>query len=210
VFWRELCESRSPRVRHERVMSSAQAQELLEKASLLPRDIKWHFIGQLQSNKCKMLVEGVPNLAVVESVDSVKLANKLNAASEAFRTSPLRVFVQVNTSAEPQKGGVEPGEAAALAKHIAESCPRLRLGGLMTIGKLGETASVFFDRLAEARRAVAEALGVEESSLELSMGMSHDFELAIACGATSVRVGSSIFGERAPKPATASAAASSS
>ena len=79
---------------------------------------------------------GVPNLWVVESVDSVKLASKLDAAAAAAaRTSPLRVFLQVNTSGEPQKGGVEDATAAVeLARHVATACPRLALAGLMTVG----------------------------------------------------------------------------
>jgi pyridoxal phosphate enzyme (YggS family) len=175
-------------------------QELCDKARdpTLPSDIAWHFIGQLQSNKAKALVGGVPGLWAVESVDSVKLADLLNkAAAAAGRRERLRVFVQVNTSGEPQKGGVEPGgPAAALARHIVESCPALQLAGLMTIGKLGEVASAFFERLAHEREAVAAALGVPPVSLELSMGMSGDYELAIAHGSTNVRVGSSIFGAR--------------
>ena len=104
---------------------------------MLPRDVRWHFIGQLQSNKAKALVTGVPNLWAIESVDSVKLASKLDAASSAAgRVEPLRVFVQVNTTGEPQKGGVEDAaEAISLCRFIREECPRLRLMGLMTVGK---------------------------------------------------------------------------
>lgn len=135
-------------------------QELVEKAPALPADIRWHFIGQLQSNKAKVLVSGVPNLWAVESVDSVKLAGLLQkAAAAAGRTSALRVFVQVNTSAESQKGGTSPGdETVALCKYIVESCPALRLTGLMTIGKLGEVAAIFFERLVEERTRVLDAL----------------------------------------------------
>lgn len=149
----------------------------------------------------------MPNLWAVESVDSVKLANKLNAASEAHRDEPLGVYVQVNTSAEDQKGGVEPAEAAALAAHIRDECPHLRLVGLMTIGKLGSPAAVYFERLAETRAKVADTLGLDVTALELSMGMSSDFELAIEHGADNVRVGTTIFGTRPPKPGGGSAAA---
>lgn len=163
-------------------------------------EIKWHFIGQLQSNKAKTLITGVPNLHMVESVDSSKLANLLEKACAGLnRAEPLRVLVQVNTSGEPQKGGVEPGQAADLALHIRDHCPHLKFSGLMTIGKLGEVASVFFERLVAERDLVAGALGLPGgagSGLELSMGMSGDFELAIQHGASSVRVGSSIFGAR--------------
>jgi uncharacterized pyridoxal phosphate-containing UPF0001 family protein len=212
-------------------------QELLDKAPQCPKDIRWHFIGQLQSNKAKPLVLGVPNLWAVESVDSEKLAGLLEKAavtagrgkaldiggaegegeggggggggssgSEApglpISAQPLRVFVQVNTSGEEQKGGVEPGEAAKLVHYIRGSCPHLRFMGLMTIGKLGEVATSFFERLVQERDAVARELGMssaEAAAMELSMGMSGDFELAIEAGSSSVRVGSAIFGARAPK-----------
>ena len=113
-------------------------QELLDKSPKLPGDIQWHFIGHLQSNKAKALVEGVPGLAMVETVDSERLANKLSGAAEAQGRPALPVMVQVNTSGEASKSGVEPGEACvALARHISESCPGLRLAGLMTIGMPG-------------------------------------------------------------------------
>lgn len=227
--------------------------ELIAKAAdpSLPKDIRWHFIGQLQSNKAKLLVSSVKGLWAVESVDSIKLATLLQKAADAEGRGKepgkeaLRVFVQVNTSAEPQKGGTEPGEETVkLALHIAQSCPSLRLVGLMTIGKLGEVAKVFFDRLVEQREQVEAALqkaGVKagaygppegelvhnanangssnetiyqpapspsSSRLELSMGMSGDFELAIESGSTNVRVGSSIFGARDYKGSKAAAEAS--
>jgi pyridoxal phosphate enzyme (YggS family) len=195
-------------------------QELLEKAPQCPQDIAWHFIGQLQSNKAKALVAGVPNLWAVESVDSAKLAQLLDKAAAARgvgggsgggsggggggeaappQLQPLGVYVQVNTSGEEQKGGVAPGEGAALARYIRDQCPHLQLRGLMTIGKLGEVASVYFERLTSEREAVAQALGVAPASLELSMGMSSDYELATQMGSSNVRVGSAIFGAREAK-----------
>jgi|EP01033_Poteriospumella_lacustris_P010370 hypothetical protein len=174
-------------------------QELLEKAALLPGDICWHFIGHLQSSKSNKLVRDVPGLFVVETVDSEKLASKLQAACElAGRTAaaPLRVLLQVDTSGEDTKNGVEPSQVAALAQFIRDQCPLLQVRGVMTIGAPGDLTC--FDRLVEARKLVAEALGVaDETTLELSMGMSGDFPEAIARGATSVRVGSTIFGPRA-------------
>lgn len=194
-------------------------QELVEKSQQLLQlqvttpgsyaDIAWHFIGQLQSNKAKQLVAGVPQLYAVESVDSEKLATLLEKAVAGLARPPperLRVFVQVNTSDEDQKGGVAMGgEAVQLARHITDACPHLQLAGLMTLGKLGESASVYFTRLYAERAAVAAALDRSPETLELSMGMSADFEDAIACGSTSVRVGSSIFGERSYPAKTAAA-----
>jgi len=173
-------------------------QELITKAPALPDDIAWRFIGKLQSNKAKSLVHGVPSLTCIETVDSVKLANKLQTAVatlDPLRATPLGVMVQVNTSPwEGSKGGVLADEAPALAEHIRNACQDLRLVGLMTIGQAGEASC--FGTLRDCRDAVAASLDVAPESLELSMGMSGDFEEAIRGGSNSVRVGSSIFGAR--------------
>ena len=185
--------------------------ELLEKAPTLPADIRWHFIGNLQSNKARKLVAGVPGLWVVESVDSAKLASLLNDAAGAGSGGlhrPLRVMVQVNTSGEPQKGGVEDAPSAvALVKHIKEACPHLSWAGLMTIGAapdgvLTPTPAECFGRLVRVRDAVLAALpppAPRPDEVELSMGMSGDWAEAIEAGSTEVRVGSAIFGARAPR-----------
>ncbi|XP_022708276.1 pyridoxal phosphate homeostasis protein-like isoform X2 [Varroa jacobsoni] len=164
-------------------------------------ELKWHFIGRLQSNKVKQLAK-VPGLWAVETVATPKVADSLNSSWEsAQRGEPhkLNVMVQVNTSGEEQKGGVEMSEVVDLARHIREKCPRLSLLGLMTIGFADVqpgTENPDFAALAKCRNMVAEALGIEHEVLELSMGMSADFEQAIAQGSTNVRVGSTIFGAR--------------
>jgi pyridoxal phosphate enzyme (YggS family) len=112
---------------------------------------------------------------------------------------------QVNTSGEDSKSGVEPSEVSNVARHIVNKCPNLRLVGVMTIGALAHSKAVArgdgqpnpdFVSLVEARKEVANILDVSAETLELSMGMSGDFEEAITAGSTSVRVGSSIFGAR--------------
>lgn len=168
-------------------------------------------IGGLQSNKCKQLAEQIPNLWCVSSVDTEKKCNQLEAGRKALiekdpEAEPLRVMVQVNTSGEEAKSGVEPGDALAMAKHIIEKCPHLRFTGLMTIGAIArskattpETENEDFVSLRNVRDKVAEELGWEKEKIELSMGMSADFEGAIAQGSDEVRVGSDIFGERPAK-----------
>lgn len=186
------------------------AQELTEKAQLLPRSILWHFIGGLQSNKCKPLAAEIPNLWCVSSVDSIKKATQLDKGrSELSETpaEPLRVHVQVNTSGEESKSGCAPGaETLALCKHIKDSCPHLSLLGLMTIGAIARSKASSsgienedFVELKEERNSVAKELGIEKEELELSMGMSDDFEVAIQAGSNEVRVGSTIFGQRPAK-----------
>ena len=188
-------------------------QELLQKSLLLPREIRWHFIGALQTNKCRPLAEQVPNLWCVESIDTAKKADQLEKgrsnlfeSSPELERSPLRVFVQVNTSGEEEKSGVEPGEAGALCSYIRDHCPNLALQGLMTIGAIARSKGLTegmenedFLKLTEVRDTVAKDLKLEQEDLELSMGMSEDFESAIRCGSNEIRVGSTIFGERPPK-----------
>lgn len=156
---------------------------------------KWHLIGSLQKNKARL----VPGLFdVVESVDSLALAEELNKRIVAAGASPLEVFVQVNTGLEAQKGGAAPEEALALIEK-ASALPALRIRGLMCIPPLAgapEESRSHFRLLRELRDAVNRA-GFE-GVRALSMGMSKDFELAIEEGATHVRVGTAIFGSRPP------------
>ncbi|KAF2852937.1 hypothetical protein T440DRAFT_497430 [Plenodomus tracheiphilus IPT5] len=183
-------------------------QELLEKSKLLPPTIHWHMIGGLQSNKCKTLAEQIPNLFCVSSVDSAKKANELEKGRKALLewnkdAQILRVKVQVNTSGEESKSGVEPEDTLALCKHVVDACPHLQLTGLMTIGAIArskettaENENEDFERLRGVREEVARQLGWGLERLELSMGMSADFEGAVGQGSDEVRVGSQIFGER--------------
>jgi pyridoxal phosphate enzyme (YggS family) len=176
-----------------RTFGENYVQEVIEKAPLLPDDIQWHYIGALQSNKAKALVQAVQPVSrlTIETVGTIKLANKLNDAVDSTEPQKLKVMVQVNTSGEDSKSGVAPGpECLALVSHIRSNCPNLELTGLMTIGAPGDVSC--FDVLAKCRNENNHG----DDSLELSMGMSGDFEQAIAAGATSVRVGSTIFGAR--------------
>eukprot|EP00435_Cladocopium_sp_Y103_P029168 s286_g7.t1 len=168
-------------------------QELLDKAAELPNSIRWHFIGRLQSNKVKKLLE-LPNLVSIETVDSANLAKRIATVAADTRTEPLDLSIQVDTSNEETKGGVKPDDATDLAESIVNLGSSVRLAGLMTIGAPGDLTA--FDRLKDVRTKLAEHLQVPEESLQLSMGMSGDFIEAIKRGATSVRVGSSIFGAR--------------
>ncbi|KAI4311968.1 hypothetical protein MLD38_036829 [Melastoma candidum] len=180
-----------------RVFGENYVQEVVEKAPQLPEDIEWHFIGNLQSNKVKPLLTGVPNLAFVESVDDEKIANRLNNVVESLGRKPLKVLVQVNTSGEESKSGVEPSGCVDLARFVTQNCPNLEFCGLMTIGMLDYTSTPEnFKTLSTCRTNVCQALGIPEEKCELSMGMSADFEQAIEMGSTNVRIGSVIFGPR--------------
>jgi len=179
-------------------------QELQEKAKQLPQDIKWHFIGNLQSNKAKIARE-IPNLSYVETLDSISKATKLNnQRGQLTPPNPLGVYIQVNTSNEAQKAGIHAqnfGEISELAQHVLQACDHLTLVGLMTIGSFeqshGTTENRDFSTLVEIRDRLAQELN--KPDLELSMGMSADYLQAIAQGSTNVRVGSNIFGGRVTK-----------
>lgn len=171
-------------------------QELCEKYPILPEDIKWHMIGHLQSNKCKPLIETCRNLYMVEGVDSIKLADKLNKLCEEYRKdSPLNILVQVNTSKEPQKSGCDENEVKTIVEHVINNCKHLKFCGLMTIGEYDVVADVFFEKLANIKSKLVEELHLTEP-LVLSMGMSADWENAIKYGSNNIRVGSAIFGAR--------------
>ncbi|KAM3872045.1 pyridoxal phosphate homeostasis protein [Diretmus argenteus] len=181
--------------------------ELVDKASdpqILEScpEIKWHFIGHLQKNNVNKLL-GVPNLFMVETVDSTKLADKVNSSWQRLRaasTQRLMVMVQINTSGEQSKHGLPPEETVNTVKHILSKCTALHFSGLMTIGRYGHDLSMGanpdFQMLLSRRMEVCESLKLPLEEVELSMGMSTDFEHAIEVGATNVRVGSIIFGNR--------------
>lgn len=186
----------------ERVREAAQAgqiafgenylQESLEKiAALADLGLEWHFIGPLQSNKTRPVAE---HFSWVHGIERLKIAERLSAARGAARPL-LQVCIQVNVSGEASKSGVSPGEAAALA-HAVAGLPNLRLRGLMAIPEPTDDMPLVRQRFAMLRE-LREALNKAGMALDtLSMGMSHDLEAAILEGATIVRVGTAIFGER--------------
>ncbi|QLQ79715.1 hypothetical protein HG537_0C03630 [Torulaspora globosa] len=181
-------------------------QELVEKAHLLPLDIQWHFIGGLQTNKCKDLAK-VKNLSFVETIDSLKKAKKLNESRLKFNPdgNPVGCNVQINTSNESQKSGLqEEDEIFEIVRYfLDENTKNVYLNGLMTIGSW-ETShledpneeNVDFKRLVEWKQKIDAKFG---TNLKLSMGMSSDFDKAIKQGSSEVRIGTDIFGNRPPR-----------
>ncbi len=167
-------------------------QEGLDKAAELGAlGLDWHFIGRVQSNKTRLLAE---NFNWVHSVDRLRIAERLSEQRPAS-LPPLSVCVQVNVSGEASKSGVSPAASLALAQAVAR-LPNLRLRGLMTVPARRDG---FLEQRRPFRllRQLSEQLQAGGLALDtLSMGMSHDLEAAIAEGATLVRVGTAIFGER--------------
>jgi pyridoxal phosphate enzyme (YggS family) len=167
-------------------------QELVAKAQELEAmgcaGIRWHFIGHLQSNKAKQLVV---HAGLVHSVDSLRLAQELGKRWNALgRAEPLPVMLEVNLDAEGSKAGLSPSEAPQISASVS-AVPGLRLEGLMCIPDPASDTTGAFRRLRELESACRPA-----TRGKLSMGMTRDFEAAIREGATHVRVGTAIFGER--------------
>ncbi len=181
-----------------RLFGENRVQEFAEKAEALAdlRDAAWHMIGHLQTNKAGKAAE---LFGAVDSVDSLKLAEKLDAAARALGKR-LSVLIEVNVGGEAAKSGVLPGSRGI--EELLLAAPRLEsleFRGLMSVPPFTddpEGARPFFRKLRELRDAIAArklpGIGMDV----VSMGMSHDFEVAIEEGSTCVRVGTAIFGER--------------
>ncbi|HEY7652557.1 MAG TPA: YggS family pyridoxal phosphate-dependent enzyme [Methylomirabilota bacterium] len=167
-----------------------RVQEAREKIEALGRPVPWHLIGSLQTNKAR---DAARLFDWIHSVDRLDLARELSRRAHGGART-LDVLLQVNLGDEPQKGGVAPADLKGLCDTVS-GLPGLRVRGLMAIPPLAESPEAtrpYFRRLRELR----DQLGLEHCS----MGMSADFEVAIEEGATMVRVGTAIFGPRAPHP----------
>jgi pyridoxal phosphate enzyme (YggS family) len=177
-----------------KIIGENRVQEAWQKYQQLGKSISWHLVGHLQTNKIKRALEFAD---VIESVDSMHLANEINRLAEESKRI-IEVFVQVNTSAEASKFGVQPEQAIGFIRRLSE-LNSLRVTGLMTIGAFlpdNEKVRPCFAQLRELRTQI-NAAGIENVHLyHLSMGMSDDFEVAIEEGSTLIRIGRAIFGER--------------
>merc|ERR1719343_1382387 len=155
----------------QRCFGENYVQELVDKAPALPEDVQWHFIGHLQSNKVGMLLKGCPSLTCLETIDSEKLARTVDKAWLANVSGrKLRVMVQINSSGEETKNGVDAKDAVELCRVIATECSGLELAGLMTIGAPDYSGcrTEDFETLHKCREDAAAAIGVQATSLEMS------------------------------------------
>ncbi|MEE8408108.1 MAG: YggS family pyridoxal phosphate-dependent enzyme [Myxococcota bacterium] len=159
------------------------------------RDVRWHYVGRLQRNKIRKLL---PYLGLLQTVDRGDLVAALDQRLLAG-SAGVDVLVQVNVGREPQKGGVDPDDAIALARTVARRS-KLHLLGLMGMPPFDADPKPYFELLAQLSRQL-QTIPEGQGATVLSMGMTDDFETAIACGATHVRVGTAIFGERATNSA---------
>jgi len=171
-----------------------KVQEFLAKAPSVKLPCRWHLVGHLQTNKVSKIIG---RFALIQSVDSLRLAEHLSRAGQQAHVT-TDIFLEVNTSGEESKFGLKPEETASTCGLIA-ALPNIRIQGLMTIGPLVGDASIVAAAFARLRRLKEEieTAHYENASMEhLSMGMTDDFEIAIAEGSTMVRLGRVLFGER--------------
>ena len=178
----------------KREFGENKAQEMKEKYEVLPKDIKWHFIGHLQTNKVKYVVG---RACLIHSVDSLRLAEAIETES-AKKDVISDILIEVNVAEEESKFGLKTEETVDLVENIAK-LPHIRIKGLMTIApfvKNQEENRVVFRKLRELSVDIAKKNIDNVSMSVLSMGMTNDYEVAIEEGATYVRVGTGIFGER--------------
>ncbi|MGD0599676.1 MAG: YggS family pyridoxal phosphate-dependent enzyme [Terriglobales bacterium] len=182
-----------------RVFGENRVQEFAGKANTLRdlSDIEWHLIGHLQTNKVAKAAE---LFDAVDSIDSIRMAEKLNACAESAGKT-LSVLIEINVGGEQAKSGVAPNSDEL--EQILQGAPRwgnLKIHGLMTVPPYAEDpegSRLYFRQLRQLRDSIAARALPKIGTVVLSMGMSHDFEVAIEEGATCVRVGTAIFGERA-------------
>ncbi|BCJ99738.1 YggS family pyridoxal phosphate enzyme [Anaerocolumna chitinilytica] len=176
------------------VFGENKVQELTEKYELLPKDIRWHLIGHLQTNKVKYIVDKV---AMIHSVDSLKLAEQIQKEAEK-KGIICNILIEVNMAREESKFGVYEEDVEALILEIAK-LPNVHICGLMTIAPNVEEAEKnrkYFRKLRQLNIDI-KMKNIDNVTMdELSMGMTGDYEIAIEEGATMVRVGTGIFGER--------------
>lgn len=179
----------------QRVFGESRAQELVAKARVLPKDIEWHFIGPLQSNKVKDIA---PFIHLIHSIDSVKLLQEVNKQA-AKHDRVIRVLLEIHVAEEETKHGFSVEECRELAAHLPE-LPHVSISGIMGMATQTDDEAQIrreFRTLHQLFKELkAGAFKDSDDFSILSMGMSHDYRIAIEEGSTMVRVGTYIFGER--------------
>ncbi len=181
----------------QRVFGESKAQELVQKKAELPDDIQWHFIGHLQSNKIKYIA---PFVSMIHSIDSFKLLTEVDKFA-AKENRIIRCLLQIHVAEEETKFGFSPDECAGMLRCGAwRDLKNVRICGIMGMASFTDNQTQImgeFNCLSSLFCGLKEEFFADDAAFkEISMGMSHDYTLAVNAGSTMVRVGSSIFGER--------------
>ncbi|SFI65399.1 hypothetical protein SAMN05421638_0483 [Kaistella treverensis] len=178
-----------------RVFGENKVQELVQKYNELPKDIHWHLIGHLQTNKVKYIAEFIDT---IQSVDSRKILKEIDKQAEKYNRK-IKVLLQVKIAEEDTKYGLEPFEAKEIfSEYLNGNYPNIEINGLMGMATFTDNEAQVRNEFALLKKLFDELYAQKPLSI-LSMGMSNDYKLAIECGATSVRIGSAIFGSRNPE-----------
>lgn len=173
----------------QRAFGENKVQDLKQKSSDLEElPLEWHFVGRLQKNKINNLIDLNPTL--VQSLDSLELAQELNKKLEA-KNKKMSCLLQINSAKEDSKTGVMPEVAIEIYEKILNECPNIRLKGVMSIGAHVEDRNIIKESFTTTKNIFDELK--KHGAKYCSMGMSSDFELAIACGSNMIRVGSTLF-----------------
>ena len=171
-----------------------KVQEIMDKFDFV-KPVRWHMIGHLQTNKVKYIIDKV---SMIHSVDSYKLAEEINKRA-GQHDLVMDILIQVNSAQEESKFGISTDETEEMIRAILENCPNIRIKGLMCIAPFAEDPNEIRVYFAEVKKLYDQYSKIDHERLDfkyLSMGMSHDFEVAIMEGSNLVRVGTAIFGER--------------
>ena len=171
-----------------RIFGENYPQELLEKAKKFPKDIEWHLIGHLQTNKVKKILEEIPNI-IIESVDRIDVVKKI--AQYADIKSPTKVYLEINISNEDSKTGCPLEKINEVINEIIKNKDKLNLVGIMSLGKIGDKQE--FEKMIQIKNEICEKYGFDKDKFIASFGTSQDFQEAILSGSDEVRIGHQIF-----------------
>lgn len=176
----------------QRVFGENKVQELIEKEAVLPKDIQWHLIGHLQTNKVKYIASFIDT---IQSVDSEKLLEEINRQAEK-NSRKIKVLLQIKIAEEESKFGLEMQDAEEIFhNYLNAKFPHVEITGLMGLATFTENKDQTKKEFSFLKQ-IFDKMSLQKKLETLSMGMSDDYKIAIECGANSVRVGSGIFGQR--------------
>ena len=172
----------------QRIFGENYPQELLTKSKSLPKDIEWHLIGHLQTNKVKKILEEIPNV-VIESVDRIDVVKKISQYGEV--KNKTKIYLEINISGEESKTGCPLDNINIVLDEIFKNKDKMELIGIMSLGKVGDKKE--FEKMVEIKNNICDKYGLDKNKFIASFGTSQDYEEAILSGSDEVRIGHQIF-----------------
>ena len=172
----------------QRIFGENYPQELLTKSKTLPKDIEWHLIGHLQTNKVKKLLDEIPNI-VIESVDRIDVVKKISQYADV--KNKTKIYLEINISGEDSKTGCPIKDIYTVIDEIIKNGDKLEFVGIMSLGKIGDKKE--FEKMVELKNNICDKYGLDKDKFIASFGTSQDFEEAILSGSDEVRIGHQIF-----------------